>query len=65
MAETEARQAVLTALSPYGVVARGFAIVESPEGHPVTGVDGVRVGHRIRVRMADGALRAAVEEVET
>ncbi len=55
----------LDALSPLGVLGRGYAIVEGPDGRVRTAVSGLRAGDRASLRMRDGRARVAVEGVET
>jgi len=58
-------RASLTALGPAATLARGYAIVQSggEVSAPVLrSVDDVGPGDVLRVRLADGAVRARVEE---
>ena len=56
------RAAALDALSPLKVLARGYAIAYGPSG-VVTSAGQVARGDDLRVRLADGDVRARVEEV--
>jgi exodeoxyribonuclease VII large subunit len=58
----DARTARLHALSPLGVLERGYALVMTDDGGLVRHVDTVPVGDRITVRVANGMLRARVLE---
>jgi len=54
----------LAALSPLGVLARGYSItyVEG-RSEPVTGVEGISVGAKLRTRVVDGEIASGVSEV--
>ena len=54
----------LDALSPLGVLGRGYAIVEGPDGRVRASVAGLRRGDAARIRMRDGRANVTVEEVE-
>jgi exodeoxyribonuclease VII large subunit len=56
--------AALDALSPLAVLQRGYAIAESDAGQTLRSSRDVRADDRVRVRLAQGALRCRVEEVE-
>jgi exodeoxyribonuclease VII large subunit len=56
--------ASLDALSPLAVLKRGYAIAETEAGKTLRAARDVRAGQRVRVRLAEGALRCRVEEVE-
>ena len=60
----EVAVASLDALSPLGVLGRGYALVEDAGGRLVRAARRVRAGDRLRVRLGEGALRCRVEEVE-
>ncbi|GIE79508.1 exodeoxyribonuclease 7 large subunit [Actinoplanes philippinensis] len=52
----------LRALSPAKTLERGYAIVQRPDGHVVRAADEVAVDDILRIRLAEGELRAAVTE---
>jgi exodeoxyribonuclease VII large subunit len=54
----------LRALSPRSTLQRGYAIVQRPDGHVVRAADEVKTDDLLRVRLADGELRATVTEPE-
>jgi len=54
----------LEALSPFNVVARGYAIVEDADGHVRTNARTFQPGDPARVRLRDGRLVTRVENVE-
>jgi exodeoxyribonuclease VII large subunit len=56
--------AALDAMSPLKVLGRGYSIVRSEQGAVLQSARDVRPGDRILVRMRQGSLRAAVEQVE-
>jgi exodeoxyribonuclease VII large subunit len=52
----------LRALSPRATLERGYAIVQRADGHVVRAAAEVGTGDVLRVRLADGELRAGVQE---
>jgi len=66
--EARARLAVaaasLDALSPLAVLGRGYALASDERGRILRAAGAARAGQRVRVRLAEGALRCRVEEVE-
>ena len=56
------RAARLEALSPLGVLARGYSLTETEEGRLVRAVGEVTPGTRIVTRLADGSILSRVEE---
>jgi len=52
----------IAALSPLGVLGRGYAIAQDLEGRVVTDVASLADGQRITVRLRQGRLVATVEE---
>jgi exodeoxyribonuclease VII large subunit len=56
--------AALDALSPLAVLRRGYALAEDERGRALRTSAGVAAGSRVRVRLAEGALRCRVEEAE-
>lgn len=54
----------LRALSPRSTLQRGYAIVQRADGHVVRAADEVGTDDLLRVRLADGELRATVREQE-
>jgi exodeoxyribonuclease VII large subunit len=54
----------LDALSPLAVLGRGYALAADERGRLLRSAASVGVGERLRVRLAEGALRCRVEEVE-
>ena len=56
------RAARLHALSPLGVLARGYAIATA-DGQPLLSVDNVSPGDRIQVRLHEGTLGCSVDDV--
>ncbi|MET0425780.1 MAG: exodeoxyribonuclease VII large subunit [Actinoplanes sp.] len=54
----------LRALSPAATLQRGYAIVQREDGHVVRAATDVKIEDLLRVRLADGELRAAVRENE-
>ncbi|HEX8633375.1 MAG TPA: exodeoxyribonuclease VII large subunit [Pyrinomonadaceae bacterium] len=63
-AQLEVAVASLDALSPLGVLGRGYALVQDARGRVVRSHKRVRVGERLRVRLAEGALECRVEGME-
>jgi exodeoxyribonuclease VII large subunit len=54
----------LDALSPLGVLARGYSLTLDDSGAPIRSADSVKTGHIIRTRLASGAILSRVERVE-
>ncbi len=50
----------LDALSPLKVLERGYAVASDPEGAVITGVDQVKLGDRLELRLHRGALEVEV-----
>ncbi|HEV7903264.1 MAG TPA: exodeoxyribonuclease VII large subunit, partial [Pyrinomonadaceae bacterium] len=63
-ARLEVAVASLDALSPLNVLGRGYALVQDARGRVLRSSRSVRVGERVRVRLAEGQLVCRVEEVE-
>ncbi len=51
----------LEALSYARVLERGFALVSDTEGHPLTSAKSIKPGAALRLRMADGEVRATAD----
>jgi exodeoxyribonuclease VII large subunit len=56
--------AALDALSPLGVLRRGYALAQAADGSLLRAARSVGAGESVRVRLAEGALRCRVEGVE-
>jgi exodeoxyribonuclease VII large subunit len=54
--------AALAAHDPERTLARGYALVQDAEGRPVTGAAAARAAGGVRIRFADGAVGATIEE---
>jgi exodeoxyribonuclease VII large subunit len=70
-AEMERRRAALhraavalRAHEPERTLERGYALVEDRQGEPVTDAAGAAAAERVRMRFADGAIGAKIEESE-
>ena len=62
----EHRRQRLVALSPEGVLSRGYSITQDAEsGAVLRSSDGTAVNSRVRIRLGTGRLGARVEEVES
>lgn len=59
LAHTRAR---VTALSPAATLERGYAVLQTGDGHVVRRPDGVAAGDLLRARVAEGELAVRVEE---
>ena len=53
----------LAALDPDAVLGRGYAVVRTAEGAVLSSVDDARAGMEISVRLRDGSLSAAVNDI--
>jgi len=60
-ARLEGTAARLESVSPLAVLARGYALVTDPAGAPITRAAGVKAGARMRLRFADGEVRATAD----
>ena len=47
---------------PQRTLERGYAVVESPDGAPLSSAEQARVAKAVRLRFADGAVAAQVQE---
>jgi len=56
--------AALDAMSPLAVLGRGYALAQDAGGRVLRSARAVGVGESVRVRLAEGALRCRIEEVE-
>jgi exodeoxyribonuclease VII large subunit len=65
-ADDELRHTVarLRALSPAATLQRGYAIVQRDDGHVVRAATEVATDDNLKVRLAEGELRAVVRETE-
>lgn len=52
-------------LSPLATLQRGYAVVQSEDGHVISALDDTTAGEVIRVRIADGRILARIESTET
>lgn len=55
--------ATLRAISPEATLKRGFAILETAEGEPLTSVKGIAAGDRVSAALRDGSLELDVRRV--
>jgi exodeoxyribonuclease VII large subunit len=53
----------LDALSPLATLARGYAIVQRPDGSVMRNAGDARVGETLRARLARGELSCRVEDI--
>jgi exodeoxyribonuclease VII large subunit len=60
-ARLDGTAARLESVSPLAVLARGYALVTTPAGAPITHAAGVKPGARMRLRFADGEVRATAD----
>jgi exodeoxyribonuclease VII large subunit len=60
-ARLDGTSARLESVSPLAVLARGYALVTNPAGAPITQAAGVKPGARMRLRFADGEVRATAD----
>ena len=56
--------ASLDALSPLGVLSRGYAIAQDSEGRLLRDAEAVKVGDQVNVRLERGRLNTKVQDVE-
>ena len=55
----------LHALSPLATLARGYAVLTSPDGSPVTSIESVAPGDGFVARLPDGRIHARTERTES
>ncbi|MDR2116644.1 MAG: exodeoxyribonuclease VII large subunit [Planctomycetaceae bacterium] len=55
--------AALDALSPLGVLARGYSLTETESGYRIRNVNEIKNGTTIRTRLANGLLKSIVTEI--
>ncbi|MBN8875468.1 MAG: exodeoxyribonuclease VII large subunit [Rhodospirillales bacterium] len=60
-ARLEGAAARLESVSPLAVLARGYALVTDPAGHPLTSAGAVKPGARLTLQFADGSVRATAD----
>jgi exodeoxyribonuclease VII large subunit len=60
-ARLEGTAARLASVSPLAVLARGYALVTDPAGTPITQAAVVKPGARMRLRFADGEVKATAD----
>ena len=60
-ARLEGMSARLESVSPEAVLKRGYTLVFDAAGHPLTSAEAVPKGAGIRMRFADGEVRAVTE----
>jgi exodeoxyribonuclease VII large subunit len=60
-ARLDGTAARLDSVSPLAVLARGYALVTNPAGVPITQAANVKGGARMRLRFADGEVRATAD----
>jgi len=56
--------ATLDALSPLKVLGRGFSITEKENGEIIRSVKQTAAGETVKIKLADGSLKAKVTETE-
>jgi exodeoxyribonuclease VII large subunit len=61
----EAMRGRLAALSPLGVMERGYALVFDAEGRLVRGVKDLKKGQTMTTRLADGSVASTIDRIET
>ena len=61
-AKLEGLAANLSALNPYSVLKRGYAIVSTPSGRIISSINQVSSNDNIQVRVSDGTFGAVVLE---
>jgi exodeoxyribonuclease VII large subunit len=57
--------ASLDALSPLGVLSRGYAIAQDAKGRLLRDAQAVKIGDEVKVRLEHGRLGTRVEDVES
>ena len=59
--QTEATMREIAGQGPDKTLGRGFAVVRTPDGAPLTGVEAARAAGQMQIQFRDGAVAAAVQ----
>ena len=59
--QTEATMREIAGQGPDKTLGRGFAVVRTPDGTPLTGVEAARTAGQLQIQFRDGAVAAAVQ----
>lgn len=54
---------LLSAYSPYGILERGYSIVQNSEGKVIKSIKDVSIDTRLEVKLKDGIVKAKTEEI--
>jgi len=55
---------LLKALSPERWLKRGLALISNKAGDPISGLESVKIGDQLNIRMSDGSLEARVDQIQ-
>ena len=58
-----AKAAKLEALSPLGILSRGYSVASDPNGRVIASVNDIAAGEQMSLRVTDGLIRATVDNV--
>ena len=62
--ELDQKQLLLKALSPDRWLKRGLALVSNATGDIIQGLESVKIGDQLNIRMSDGTLEARVDQIQ-
>ena len=57
------KTARIAALSPLSVMARGYSIISTDDGHAVTSVENLQTGETLDLRFCDGSAKAQITQI--
>jgi exodeoxyribonuclease VII large subunit len=58
------RQQLLRALSPQRWLNRGFAMLNTLNGHPLQSIDDISLNEQLQIRLKDGVIQAITKTIQ-
>jgi exodeoxyribonuclease VII large subunit len=62
--ELAQKHQLLKALSPERWLKRGLALISNEAGESISGLESVKIGAQLNIRMSDGSLEARVDQIQ-
>ena len=62
--ELAQKHQLLKALSPERWLKRGLALISNDAGDTISGLESVKIGDQLNIRMSDGSLEARVDQIQ-
>jgi exodeoxyribonuclease VII large subunit len=62
--ELAQKHQLLKALSPERWLKRGLALISNEAGESISGLESVKIGDQLNIRMSDGSLEARVDQIQ-